>query len=118
MRQSRPDQLRGLKALVAFLGILVVLGTAVVAGVIIRRLYASAAPASNFSGATLPPPSGMAPPATATTLPAGSRILGLAAAGGSFAVWVTSPAGGQDIYLLDPATGALRLSVQTPAPKN
>jgi len=116
--QSRPDQLKGLKALVAFLGILVVLGTAVVAGVIIRRLYAPAAPASNVAAATLPPQPGTAPPTTTTTLPTGSRILGLAAAGGSLAIWVTSPAGSQDIYLLDPATNALHLAIHAPAPKN
>ena len=119
MAQSQAGSLRGLKALVAFLGVLVVLGTAVVVGVVIKRLYAPATPASNFyPPASLAPPGAMAPPAVTATLPPGSRIQGVSAAGGVFAVWVTNPAGGEDIYLMDPATGALRLSVQAAAPKN
>jgi len=103
--------LRGLKALVAGLGVLIVVGTAVVIGVIIKRIYASPAPASNFSAAPVP---GYGLPADSlASLPAGSHIAGLAGSGGVFAVWVTGPKGGQ-LYLLNPQTGALHLAVQAP----
>jgi streptogramin lyase len=90
--------LRGLKALVAVLGVLIVLGTATVIGVVITRIYASPAAPSMSAGAG---------PAV---LPAGSRIMGVAAAGGVFAVWV-SGTGGDRVYLVDPRTGGVRLVV-------
>ncbi len=92
--------MRGLKALVAGLGLLVVLGTALVIGVVIKRIYAS--PAAPSMSAV--------PAGVVSALPAGSRIMGLAGAGGAFAVWVSGP-GGDAVYLLDPATGAVREAV-------
>jgi len=106
--QSQSGSLRGLKALVAVLGVLVVLGTAVVAGVVIKRFFAPAAALPDMAAAP-------ARQAGAATLPPGSRILGLAGAGDTFAIWTSGPAGAQ-VYLLDPATGALRLAVQALTP--
>ncbi|HQT75018.1 MAG TPA: hypothetical protein PLX84_13870, partial [Acidiphilium sp.] len=48
-REAGPQNLRGLKALVIGLGILIVLGTALVIGVVVKRLIApgpAAAPAA------------------------------------------------------------------------
>ncbi len=92
--------MRGLKALVAGLGLLVVLGTALVIGVVIKRIYASPATPSMTA----------APAGVVSALPAGSRIMGLAGAGGEFAVWV-SGAGGDAVYVIDPATGAMHVAV-------
>jgi len=105
--QSRPDHLKGLKALVAFLGVLVVLGTAVVVGVVIKRLYASPAPPSTSAPALTPSAAGV------TGLPAGSRIEGIAGAGNVIAIWTSGPQGGE-VYLLDPQTGRLNLAVTAP----
>ncbi len=99
MSQARGGDLRGLKALVAVLGVLIVLGTATVIGVVIQRIYASPAAPSMSAGAGL-----------SVVLPAGSRIAGVAAADGAFAVWV-SGAGGDRLYLVDPRTGAVSLAV-------
>ena len=51
--QDQPRQdLRGLKALVGIMGVLIVLGTALVIGVVIHRLYARNGVASNVAVAT------------------------------------------------------------------
>jgi hypothetical protein len=101
-----------LKALVAGLGLLVVLGTALVIGVVIKRMYAAPAPASNISAA-VPVPGAALPPADAITLPAGSRITGLAAAGEAFAVTVSGPSGDQ-LWIVNPQTGARYVTMSTP----
>ena len=100
-------QLRGLKALVGILGLLIVLGTALVVEVIIHRLYDNPAARSNAAAT-----GGMTvPTASALTLPAGSRIMGLAAAGGRIAVWVTGPPG-DTLWLVEPESGS-RVAVMT-----
>ena len=56
--QDQPRQdLRALKALVGVMGVLIVLGTALVIGVVIHRLYARNGVASNVAVATVPVPS-------------------------------------------------------------
>jgi len=92
-----------LKALVGIMGVLIVLGTAVVAGTIVHRLYANARPPS-MAGA--PPP----PVADPAVLPAGAHIAGIAAAGGDVAVWVSGP-GGDQLWLVNPQTGARSLAL-------
>ncbi len=79
----------------AGLGVLIVLGTALVVGVVIHRIYARSPAASN----------GMA--AAVTALPPGTHILGIAAAGGDVAIWTS----GDAVYVYDPASGVLRLAV-------
>ena len=86
------------------LGVLIVLGTALVVGVVIQRLYAKPAVPSM----TLAPPGGLMPPAM---LPVGDHVAGIAGAGGVVAVWVTGPEGGE-VLLIDPATGAVRVAVK------
>ncbi len=106
--------MRGLKALVAGLGLLVVLGTALVIGVVIKRIYASPAPPSTAHA--LPMPGDGASLATVSApvpLPAGSKITGIAASGGVFAVTVSGPMGDQ-VWLVNPHTGARVLALSAP----
>ncbi len=102
--QGQTQDLRGLKALVVGMGLLIVLGTALVIGVVIHRLYARNSAPSMAPAAAAPRPSGV------LNLPAGSRITGVAASGGDFAVSVSGPAGDQ-LWLLDPQSGARRLAI-------
>jgi hypothetical protein len=95
-----------LKALVAGMGVLIVLGTALVIGVVIHRLYARNS-APSMTAATLPPATGV------LALPAGAHITALAAAGGTFAVSVSGPSGEQ-LWLIDPETGGRRLVITAP----
>jgi len=100
--QPRGGDLRALKALVGVMGVLIVVGTAVVIGVVIHRIYAK--PAQPSITAVLP-----GEPAAAAAAPdnaPGRHVAGIAAAGGDLAVWQTGP-GGDRILLLDPRTGAV-----------
>lgn len=110
-RNGTPD-LRGLKALVIGLGVLIVLGTALVIGVVVKRFMESTgtqAIAARPGPATVPRQA----PFT-TTLPgtSGGRIAGVAAADGVIAIWVRDDKGGR-IDFIDPHTGAV---VGTAAP--
>jgi hypothetical protein len=98
-----PRDLRALKALVGFMGVLIVLGTALVIGVIIHRIYASA-PAPSITGNA---PAAMTP----AVLPAGAHIAGIAAAGDDVAIWTTGAAGDR-LLLLNPRTGQLSLALR------
>ena len=100
MRDQPQDNLRGLKALVGILGVLIVVGTALVIGMVIHRLYArSDAP----SMAPLAAPAGCRPVRRRVLAP-GEHIAGIAAAGGRIAVWVRGPQGDR-LLLIDPASG-------------
>ena len=101
MRDQPQLDLRVLKALVGGMGVLIVLGTALVVGIIIHRVYAS------YSG----PPSmaAIAPGVPGSAVPAaglapGEHIAGIAAAGGDVAVWLNGP-GGDRLLLVDPTSG-------------
>jgi hypothetical protein len=95
-----------LKALVIGLGVLIVLGTALVIGVVVKRFMESTG-GSPAATTVLP-----AAPATSvpfnTVLPGGEggKIAGVAASGGAVAVWVRDDKGGR-IDFIDPRTGAL-----------
>ncbi len=90
--------------LVGGLGVLVVLGTALVIGVVIHRLYAKP------SAPSMPVPAVPAFPALTNRLPAGDTIKAIAGAGAGLAIWVSGPEGDQ-ILLLNPATGQLTIAV-------
>ncbi len=92
------------------LGVLIVLGTALVIGVIIHRIYAKQ-PAPSMAATTAP---GTAPVkvAAAVALPAGDYIKSIAAAGADLAIWVSGPDGDR-VLLLDPATGSTTVAVST-----
>jgi len=111
LSQARGADLRGLKALVAGLGVLVVLGTALVIGVIIKRIYANPTPASTAAAPAAPEDS--LPASAPFSLPEGSKITGIAAADGFFAIAVTGPAGDQ-LWLVNPQTGAHALALSAP----
>jgi hypothetical protein len=100
-----------LKALVAGLGVLVVLGSALVIGVIIKRIYANPAPPSTAAAPVAPDDS--LPAGAPFTLPQGSKITGIAAADGAIAVAVSGPAGDQ-LWLVNPQTGAHALALNAP----
>jgi hypothetical protein len=95
-----------LKALVGILGVLIVLGTALVIGVVIQRIYARPAAASMSAEPVGVAPAGAAPAG-------GERIAGIAGAGGYVAVWETGPDGDR-ILTIDPATGAVKTVMQLP----
>jgi hypothetical protein len=100
------DNLRALKALVGVMGVLIVVGTAVVIGVIIHRIYDRNVASPSITA--LP-----APPAVAAALAPGEHIAGIAGAGGQVAVWVTGPAGDR-VLLLSPANGAISVALTAP----
>ncbi len=90
--------MRGLKALVGILGVLVVLGTALVIGVVIQRIYAKPA-APSMSAIAAPP--------------AGEHVAAIAAAGNYVAVWETGPQGDK-ILTINLATGAVQPVLSLP----
>ena len=95
---------RGLKALVIGMGVLIIIGTALVIGVIIHRLYAA-------STAPKPEPSPIAARPTTpfhTSIPApnGGTIKSVIALGHHLAVRVSTPQGGE-IILINPRNGAI-----------
>ncbi len=98
------------------MGVLIVLGTTVVIGTVIHRVY------SRFAAPSMPVPLA-APTAPATPVPAavsvatstalapGEHIAGIAAAGADVAVWVNGP-NGDRLLLLNPVTGQVSVALQ------
>lgn len=91
------------------MGVLVVLGTAVVIGVIIHRIYSQVGSppehASPAPGVSAPKP-GSASKIFDRVIAAGqgASIGGLTSADGRIAIWVKNNSGGE-IVLVDPSTG-------------
>jgi hypothetical protein len=106
------QNLRGLKALVIGLGVLIVLGTALVIGVVIKRMYDAGTAPAKASGTAVP---GMPPATLRIPAAAGAAIGGIAAVGGRLAVWVKDGQGGK-VVLIDPQTDQLAGTV-TLAPR-
>lgn len=100
------------------MGVLIVLGTAVVVGTIIHRLYARVSAPPPLAAAPLALPAAPAEAAMeGVRLQPGEHIAGIAGAGADVAVWVTGPAGAR-LLLLDPARGEVRVGLQeVPAQK-
>jgi hypothetical protein len=92
--QAQGD-LRGLKILVAVMGVLIVFGTALVIGVVLHRMMAP-----HLAAVVA------APVAAGAALGAGEHVGAIAAAGPDLAIWVSGPAGDR-VLLLDPVTGRL-----------
>ncbi len=114
-RNLAPD-VRGLKALVIGLGVLIVLGTALVIGVVIKRIVESTHTPIQAASPTPPIPSAVPGDAPFTTvLPgaAGAKIAGVTASGGIVAVWLRDDKGGR-IDFIDPHSGALLGSAAAP----
>ncbi len=106
--------LRALKALVGVMGVLIVVGTALVIGVIIHRLYARTADSSIIGSREPTSPMVNIPAAgQGVTLAAGDHVAGIATAGDDLAVWVTG-AGGDRILLISPKTGARTVILTAP----
>ena len=85
---------RALKVLVIVMGVLIVVGFAVLAGELVRRAFLTADEPE-------------APLAAGVTLPPGGTIAGITAVGGRLAVAVSLPDGGGFVYLLNPSTGVV-----------
>ncbi len=102
------------------MGVLIIIGTTVVVGTIIHRLYArfaapSTAPAPAVAGVPAPGAISAAavPPEATAQLAPGEHISGIAPAGAELAVWV-SGAKGDRLLLLDPVTGQARIVLSSP----
>jgi hypothetical protein len=101
MAAQAQGDLRGLKILVVGMGVLIVLGTALVIGVVVHRMTAPHAQAVQIAA----PVEGASAIAGAA-LAKGEHISAIAAAGPDLAIWVSGPAGDR-IMVLDPVTGAV-----------
>lgn len=88
------------------LGVLVILGTALVIGVVIHRIYAK--PAAPAPGVVPGVPAML--PAASNVLGRGEHVSGIAGAGGAVAIWVSGPEGDR-ILLLDPSSGRISLGL-------
>ena len=110
-----------MKAAVGGMGVLIVVGTAVVVGTIIHRLYArdsapppiaqplaAEVPAHGFTSIYNAP--GGVDGAKPAMLAPGEHISGIAAAGAYVAIWVSGPTGAR-VLLLDPASGQVRVGL-------
>ncbi len=93
------------------MGVLIILGTALVIGVVIHRLYAR--PAAPSMTAVTPGATDSFPVASNRLAP-GEHVAGIAAAGSDIVVWVTGPAGDR-VLLLDPASGTLSVAIAAAA---
>jgi hypothetical protein len=112
---DQPQNVRGLKAAVGGMGVLIIIGTAVVIGTIIHRLYArnSAPPPSAAAPLSAPmaPVAPMVPAGMAASLAPGEHIAGIAGAGAYVAVWVSGPSGDR-LLLLNPASGQVSVGLR------
>ncbi|WP_297488794.1 hypothetical protein [Acidocella sp.] len=109
MRDQPQANLRGLKVLVGGMGVLIVLGTAVVVGTVIHRIYARK-PAASMVVAPMVP--GASAATAVGALAPGEHIAGIAGAGSDVAVWVNGP-GGDRLLLVDPASGQVSVALST-----
>jgi hypothetical protein len=112
-----------LKALVGIMGALIIIGTSIVVGTIIHRLYNKflVPPTVETASPYAPPPPGAvavptpnlyATPSRAVTLPKGTHIQSIAPLGQGLAILTTSPQG-DAVLLLDPDTGAVHTELQS-----
>ncbi|HEX7390450.1 MAG TPA: hypothetical protein VF286_10080 [Acidiphilium sp.] len=98
-----------MKVLVAGLGVLIVLGTALVIGVVVKRAFKSTATSSTATSgpvAHIPGEPAPLPFSTALSAGAGAAIGGIAASGGRVAIWVRTGQGGKVVFV-DPEDGAV-----------
>ena len=112
--QDQPQNLRGLKALVGIMAVLIIIGTTVVVGTLIHRFYAKTTPTPTTT--TLLHETNAAdidtdlPSPTTLALPQGLQIEGIAAIDHNLAVWVRGPVGDK-IIILNPKTGQAHTAV-------
>ena len=110
---SETQDLRFLKALVIGLGVLVAIGTLLVAGIIVTRIYEASSRQS---------PEGVLTTGSYNVplqVPVGSKILGIAATHDRLGVWVKK-GDGATIIIINPksgkVTGRILLEPKGPAP--
>lgn len=106
--QDQPQNLRGLKALVGIMAVLIIIGTTVVVGTLIRRFYAKTTPAPTttalINASNTADIESSLPTASTLTLPQGLQIEGITAIDHQLAIWVRGPVGDK-IIILNPQTG-------------
>lgn len=90
------------------MSVLIIIGTTVVIGTVIHRLYSRNASPSIPAPLATPAPVG---PMASAALAPGEHIAGIAAAGADVAVWVSGP-NGDRLLLLDPANGKVSVALQ------
>lgn len=112
---AQGPNLRGLKALVIGMGVLIVIGTALVIGVIIKRIYDAGSAPVKASSVQAAPPVAKVPATLRIPAAAGAAIGGIAAVDGRLAIWVKDGQGGK-VVLIDPRTNRLAGTV-TLAPR-
>ena len=100
------------------MGVLIIIGSTVVVGTIIHRLYARfSAPSTPQVAAVAPAPgsvpAALPPAAMAAQLAPGEHISGIASAGAQLAVWISGPKGDR-LLLLNPVTGQARAVLSSP----
>ena len=105
-----------MKAAVGIMGVLIIIGTTVVVGTVIHRLYASFATPSTPQTMASAPVSAVPvemPAGVVAQLAPGERISGIAPAGAELAVWLSGPKGDR-LLLLNPVTGQARVVLASP----
>lgn len=93
--------MRTLKAATIIMGILILVGTAVLVAVIIKRSTSPETAAGPQNAGLVP--SGSAPYALAVQAPPGGRISGVSAVGSLLAISISGPQ--DEVVVVDPATG-------------
>jgi hypothetical protein len=112
---AQKDSLRGLKALVIGMGVLIVLGTALVIGLVIKRFYDAGGGGGEAAGRGVHRVSPPAPLAIRIPSPRGAAIGGMTSLDGRLAIWVKDDAGGR-IVMIDPRSGTVSGTVTLSAP--
>ena len=95
--------MRGLKILVAVMGVMLVVGLAVVIGTIVHRATQRPPAASTVTPAAAP---AVGFGHAAVTLPAGARVLEMHGAGERLVLLLQRADGSEMLLLIDPNTGA------------
>lgn len=115
---DQPQSLRGLKALVGGMAVLIIIGTTVVVGTVIHRLYArfNQPPTPPYNLEAPPAPLAATQPVTSSAtvkLASGEHIAAISGVGNDVAVLVTSSQGDK-LLILNPASGAVHTALSTP----
>lgn len=94
------------------MGVLIIIGTAVVIGTIIHRIYArNSVPAPMAAPLAAPLAPATPPSGQPMQLRPGEQIAGISQAGADLAILVTGPAGDR-LLLLNPATGRISIILE------
>lgn len=105
--------MKALKAAIVIMGVLIVVGVAVLVAELIKR---SNDPEHRAAAEDRPAAATTTPAATALGLPAGARIADMVPVGNRLVVRVVVPDREERLYVLDPRTGAVTVALSTGEP--